>query len=152
MNKDVTILVAEDDDGHAELIVEQLRDAGLANPVIRFQNGKELLDHLEGNSAAGSTGLGPCLVLLDIRMPVMDGVEALKAIKSRPALRTIPVIMLTTTDDPREVEECYREGCNLYITKPLDFAKFSETLKRVGLFVLVLSVAQPGRTTGAEGA
>lgn len=150
MNKDVTILVAEDDDGHAELIVEQLRDAGLANPVIRFENGKELLDHLEAGSAPGAKGLGPCLVLLDIRMPVMDGVEALKAIKSRPALRTIPVIMLTTTDDPREVEECYREGCNLYITKPLDFAKFSETLKRVGLFVLILSVAQPGRAPAAE--
>lgn len=149
MNKDVTILVAEDDDGHAELIVEQLRDAGLANPVIRFENGKELLDHLEAGSGPGTKGLGPCLVLLDIRMPVMDGVEALKAIKSRPALRTIPVIMLTTTDDPREVEECYRAGCNLYISKPLDFAKFSETLKRVGLFVLVLSVAQPGRAPAA---
>lgn len=76
MNKDVTILVAEDDDGHAELIVEQLRDAGLANPVIRFENGKELLDYLESGGEPGAKGLGPCLLLLDIRMPVMAGVEA----------------------------------------------------------------------------
>lgn len=76
MNKDVTILVAEDDDGNAELIVEQLRDAGLANPVIRFENGKELLDYLEAGGEPEAEGLGPCLLLLDIRMPVMDGVEA----------------------------------------------------------------------------
>ena len=80
------------------------------------------------------------LLLLDIRMPKVSGVEVLQRMKQSPALRHIPVIMLTTTDDPREVDVCYKLGCSCYVTKPMDFQKFSDTLQRLGLFILVLRV------------
>ena len=80
------------------------------------------------------------LLLLDINMPIMDGVEVLSRMKESENLKAIPVIMLTTTDDPREIENCYQLGCNVYITKPVDFVEFAETLKRLGLFVQIVSV------------
>lgn len=138
---EVTILIAEDDDGHAELIREHLGDAGISNPLIRFTNGQEVWDFL----ACG--GPGPCredqqayLLLLDIRMPKMDGVEVLKRIKADPALRAMPVIMLTTTNDPREVQQCYELGCNCYVTKPVLYQNFAEALKRLGLFISIIQV------------
>lgn len=139
---EVTILIAEDDDGHAELIHEHLVDAGVMNPQIRFRDGLEIWSFFsdEGNSPKMETNK-PYLLLLDIRMPGIDGIEVLKRIKTEPRLKTIPVIMLTTTDDPFEIEECYRLGCNFYITKPVDFMKFSEILKRLGLFIVVIEVA-----------
>jgi CheY-like chemotaxis protein len=138
---EVTILIAEDDDGHAELIREHLQDTGIHNPIIRFANGQETWNFL---SCSGS---GPCrepkkayLLLLDIRMPKMDGVEVLKRIKADQKLRSMPVIMLTTTDDPREVKECYDLGCNCYITKPINYPSFAEALKRLGLFITIIQV------------
>lgn len=130
----VTILIAEDDDGHAELISEQLREAGLHNPLIRFHDGQELLDFLLPKREEPL----PYLLLLDIRMPRLDGIDVLRQLKSDKRLHAIPVMMLTTTDDPREVDQCYQLGCNCYITKPIDFTKFTETLKRLGLFIQII--------------
>lgn len=135
---DVTILVTEDDDGHAELIVEYLLEAGIKNNIIRFRDGLELWEYLQEKKSEPQA----YLLLLDIRMPRLDGVEVLKRIKNDDELKKIPVIMLTTTDDPREIEACYKLGCSSYITKPLDFSKFAETLKRLGLFVMVIRVAK----------
>jgi CheY-like chemotaxis protein len=138
----ITILIAEDDDGHAELIREHLLEAGIANPIVRFLNGQEAWNFL------ARTGPGPhrqekqsYLLLLDIRMPKMDGVELLRLIKADPALHAMPVIMLTTTNDPREVKECYELGCNSYVTKPVNYQQFAEALKRLGLFILIMQVA-----------
>lgn len=144
MNQDdVTILVADDDDGHAELIRANLVECGVQNPIERFKDGQAIWDFLN------IQGPGPhreknksYLLLLDIRMPKMDGIEVLKNIKSNPDLKNMPVIILTTTDDPREIAECYSLGCNCYITKPVDFIKFTETLKRLGLFIIVVRVAK----------
>lgn len=139
--KEVVILIAEDDDGHAELISEGLRDSGLMNKIIRFVDGQEVVDFLMGtNDSDGFNKNNNYLLLLDINMPRMDGIEVLKIIKSEPTLKDIPVLMLTTTDDPREVENCYALGCNIYITKPVDFVKFAETLKRLGLFMQIIKV------------
>ncbi len=139
---EVTILIAEDDDGHAELINEHLVDAGVMNRQIRFKDGKEVWDFISGENQNEKMDKNkPFLLLLDIRMPRMDGIEVLKRIKSDQDLKKIPVIMLTTTDDPVEIEECYRLGCNFYITKPVDFIKFSEILRRLGLFIVVIEVA-----------
>jgi CheY-like chemotaxis protein len=132
------VLIAEDDDGHAELVRAQLLEAGIRNPYIRFRDGEELWDYLDTTGREG----GSFLILLDIRMPRMDGVEALRRIKEDPALNRIPVIMLTTTDDPREIEECYVLGCNCYVTKPVEFAAFAETLTRLGLFILIMRVSE----------
>ncbi len=140
-DKTIKILIAEDDDGHAELIKEALEDSGLNNPIIRFSNGEQiwnyLSDHAVNELEAKTSNF---LILLDINMPLMDGVEVLKRIKQSQAIRTIPVIMLTTTDDPREVEQCYELGCNIYITKPVDFHKFTDTLRRLGFFLQIVKI------------
>ncbi len=141
LEDDVVILIAEDDDGHAELIREQFTEAGVNNKIIRFCNGLELINFITDAKSRPPEGVF-YLILLDIRMPVVDGIEVLKRIKSDNDLKNIPVIMLTTTDDPNEIEECYKIGCNCYITKPVDFIKFSETIKRLGLFIKVVKIAK----------
>lgn len=140
--KEVTILIAEDDDGHAELIKDNLDEAGLTNPVIRFQDGQEALDFLLGPADTAKTRQtgNAYLLLLDIRMPKVDGVEVLRQIKEHPELRKMPVMMLTTTDDPREVKKCYELGCSCYITKPVDYKRFAEMLTRLGLFLMVVQI------------
>ncbi len=139
--KDLTILIAEDDDGHAELIMSGLKESGICNHMIRFIDGEETWDFISGKGKQLTRDPDKSyLLLLDINMPKMDGIEVLERIKSNDELKDLPVMMLTTTDDPREVEKCYALGCNIYITKPVDFLKFAETLKRLGLFIQVVKV------------
>lgn len=139
--KEMIILIAEDDDGHAELIKEGLEDSGVCNKTIRFTNGEEVWHFLSGTGDNEVRNIAKSyLLLLDINMPKMDGFEVLRKIKSSEELKDIPVIMLTTTDDPREVEECYKLGCNMYITKPVEFGIFAETLKRLGLFIQIVKI------------
>jgi CheY-like chemotaxis protein len=137
----VTILVAEDDDGHAQLIRITLDEAGVRNPVIRFVDGEDVLDFLllRGNGPHREAGRAYVL-LLDMRMPKMDGDQVLERIKASPELQKLPVVMLTTTDEPRVVERCYRLGCNCFVTKPLEVGAFFDTLRRVGLFLQVIAV------------
>ena len=145
LTKEVTILIAEDDDGHAELICDNLRESGVHNPIIRFGNGQEALDFFFGPPHADLPRREhgrAYMLLLDIRMPKVDGVEVLKQIKQDPELKNMPVIMLTTTDDPREIRNCYALGCSCYVTKPVDYQKFSEMLTRLGLFLMVVQVPQ----------
>ncbi len=140
---EITILVVEDDDGHADLIIDNLNNAGVKNNIIRFCNGLETWEFFKGlHPTEKFCEDNSYLLLLDIRMPRMSGTELLKRIKEDSQLKTIPVIMLTTTDDEREIQECYRLGCNSYITKPIDFIQFSETLKRIGLFILIIRTAR----------
>ena len=144
-NNEVTILIAEDDDGHAELIKDNLQEAGVRNPIIRFNNGREALDFFfappVGDAPRREKGRA-YMMLLDIRMPKVDGVEVLRQIKESNELKNMPVIMLTTTDDPREIRNCYALGCSCYVTKPVDYEKFSEMLIRLGLFLMVVQVPQ----------
>lgn len=140
LNK-ITLLIADDDDGHAELIRLHLQESGMINPMIRFQDGQEALDFFfqRGNGPKREDN-GSYLLLLDIRMPKIDGIQVLRQMKSDPILKKIPVIMLTTTDDPREIDLCYSLGCNNYITKPVDIIQFSEAIKRLGLFIMVVKL------------
>ena len=139
--KELIILIAEDDDGHAELIKDGLEDSGVCNQTIRFSNGEEAWQFISGTGDKGVRDKSKSyLLLLDINMPKMDGIEVLKRMKGNEDLKEIPVMMLTTTDDHREVEECYKLGCNIYITKPVEFTKFAETLKRLGLFIQIVKV------------
>jgi CheY-like chemotaxis protein len=141
---ELIILIAEDDNGHAELITEGLHESGICNKTIRFENGHEVWQFLNNEASQTNNTLNrKYLLLLDINMPKMDGVEVLRRLKSNPHLKNMPVIMLTTTDDPREIDECYAIGCNLYVTKPIDFVKFAETLKRLGLFIQIVSLPNP---------
>jgi CheY-like chemotaxis protein len=141
MTRDVIILVADDDEGHARLIEKNLRRAGLQNEIKRFADGQEILDFLfrRGNGA-GRLSDTPYLLLLDIRMPKVDGVEVLRQLKADPELKKIPVSMLTTTDDPREVERCHVLGCSNYLVKPVDYERFSDAMKQLGLFISLVQV------------
>ena len=141
MRREVVILVADDDDGHARLIEKNLTRVGLHNEIVRFANGQEILDFLfrrgDGRKRTPDTSY---LLLLDIRMPKVDGVEVLRQLKQDPELRKIPVSMLTTTDDPREVERCHSLGCSNYLVKPVDYDKFAEAIKQLGLFISLVQV------------
>jgi CheY-like chemotaxis protein len=135
----ITILLAEDDDGHATLVQRNLERAGLANGFKRVRDGEELLQTLRGEGKFVARELSESvIVLMDINMPRVDGVEALRQIKADPELKTTPVIMLTTTDDPREVDRCYQLGCNVYVTKPVDYDGFIEAIKRLGFFLQIV--------------
>jgi CheY-like chemotaxis protein len=138
--KEIVILIAEDDDGHAELIQSGLVESGVCNEIIRFTNGEGIWNFLCTSKNKEGKDQKHYLLLLDIHMPQMDGLEVLRLIKSDNKLKEVPVIMLTTTDDPREVEECYQIGCNIYVTKPVDFIKFTETLNHLGLFLQIVKV------------
>jgi CheY-like chemotaxis protein len=142
-NREVVILIAEDDAGHARLIEKNLTRAGLRNPIQRFDNGQAVLDFLLGNGTGPRRRTEtPYLLLLDIRMPQVDGIEVLRQLKQHQELRKIPVIMLTTTDDPREVERCHAIGCSSYIVKPVDYEKFAEAIKSLGLYLSLVKVPE----------
>ena len=148
MNKEVYILLAEDDMGHAELIRKNVIRAGISNKIFHFKDGQELLDFLfHDKDAPHQKSEISYLILLDIRMPKVDGVEVLKAIKNDRELKKIPVIMLTTTDDPREVETCHKYGCSNYITKPVNYERFVEVIKTLGFYLMIVKV--PGIKGGS---
>jgi CheY-like chemotaxis protein len=141
----ITILLAEDDDGHANLVQRNLERAGLLNGFVRVRDGQELLDCLTAKRNADGKELSDELVvLLDINMPRVDGIEALRQIKANPDTQRIPVIMLTTTDDPREVNRCYELGCNVYVTKPVDYEGFIDAIRRLGMFLQVVKRPRNG--------
>jgi CheY-like chemotaxis protein len=142
MNQPIpTILITEDDDGHAFLIEDNLSRAGVQAPFLRFSDGQEVLDFLFSRTSDPAFIHGqPYLLLLDIRMPKVDGVEVLRQIKADEGLRKLPVIMLTTTDDPREVARCHAYGCNSYIQKPVSWDGFAGAITKLGQFVSLLQV------------
>ncbi len=141
VTRELVILMAEDDEGHAFLVQQNLSEAGIANEIIHVPDGQEALDFIRAQGAySHRTRNGPLLLLLDINMPRVDGVEVLRQLKSEPAHAQIPVIMLTTTDDPREVKRCYDLGCSSYVTKPVDYDKFVEAIRRLGLFLSIVKV------------
>jgi len=144
----VTIILAEDDDGHAQLVQRNLERAGLLNGFLRVRDGQELLDCVTTCGDSHQQTLSEAVViLLDINMPRIDGVEALRQIKASPKTHRIPVIMLTTTDDPREIDRCYELGCNVYITKPVEYEGFIDAIRRLGLF---LQIVQRPRNGGGQ--
>ena len=148
----VTIILVEDDDGHATLVERNLRRAGLDNGFVRLRDGQEALDYFSGPEVPAYDS---CVLLLDIKMPRVDGIEVLRRLKSDPRTAILPVVMLTTTDDPREVERCYQLGCNVYITKPVEYEQFIEAVKRLGFFLQVVKLPSrpmqpPGRGDGGQ--
>lgn len=132
----IKILIAEDDDAAAHLIKTNLKRSGLQAEYLRARNGEEALVILRDVSGeAPIRRTDTLVVLLDIRMPKVDGLEVLKAMKSSASLSKVPVIMLTTSDRPKEVDICYRLGCNLYLKKQVDYAKFTDSIGRLASFI-----------------
>jgi len=141
MTEAPVILIVEDDEGHAILVRDVLETAGLSNRIRHFRDGQAVLDFLFGGGPKAVSHAGcTYVVLLDIRLPKVDGIEVLRRIKGDSELRKLPVIMLTTTDDAREVDRCHQLGCSVYIQKPVDYDKFTEAVRRLGLFITLLLV------------
>jgi CheY-like chemotaxis protein len=136
---EVTILLVEDDSGHARLIEKNLRRANLTNDIVKVTDGQQAIDYLLSNTLPPSL-----LVLLDLNLPVLDGYQVLERMKGDERTKRIPVIILTTTNDPREVARCYELGCNVYVTKPVDYKKFADAIRKLGLFIAVLMIPNGG--------
>lgn len=137
----VSIVMVEDDEGHATLIERNIRRAGVNNQIHPFRNGTAALDFLMGPDGSGAVHAGSSLlVLLDLNLPDMTGVDILARIKSNPHLKRSPVVILTTTDDQREIQRCYDLGANVYITKPVDYEGFANAIRQLGLFFSVMQV------------
>ena len=135
----VTIVMIEDDEGHARLIEKNIRRAGINNDIRHFTDGTSALAYLY-DDADGPAQNGPALILLDLNLPDMSGTDILTRIKGDGPLRRTPVVVLTTTDDKAEIQRCYDLGCNVYITKPVNYESFSEAIRQLGLFLAVIQV------------
>ncbi len=140
----VNIVMIEDDEGHARLIEKNIRRAGISNSIRHFTDGTSALDYLY-NSPDGPAKNGPALILLDLNLPDMSGTDILSKIKAEgSALKRTPVVVLTTTDDKVEIQRCYDLGCNVYITKPVNYENFADAIRQLGLFLSVIQVPEPG--------
>ncbi|PIQ83488.1 MAG: hypothetical protein COV75_07255 [Candidatus Omnitrophica bacterium CG11_big_fil_rev_8_21_14_0_20_63_9] len=133
----IVIMLIEDDDGHQLLIRENLRAGGIVNELIEMRDGQQALDYLtrRGQYQDPAKSPRPGLILLDIKMPKVDGFTVLERVKSDPTLRSIPVLMLTSTDDQVEVNRCYSLGANGYVVKPVRYDEFQDKVKALGLFL-----------------
>nr|WP_314258685.1 response regulator [uncultured Devosia sp.] len=141
--KPVTIIMIEDDEGHARLIEKNIRRAGVANQIVPFTNGTAALEYLMGPDGTGAANKGrQLLVLLDLNLPDMTGVDILEKVKGNEHTRRSPVVVLTTTDDQREIQRCYDLGANVYITKPVDYDGFANAIRQLGLFFSVMQVPE----------
>ena len=138
----VTILMIEDDGGHARLIEKNIRRAGVSNEVIHLRDGTRAVEFLFGADGHARAEHGPFLILLDLNLPDMSGVDILRRVKADERFRRAPVIVLTTTDDKAEIERCYDLGCNVYITKPLIYQDFAEAIRQLGLFLSVIQIPE----------
>lgn len=137
----MVILLAEDDEAHALLVKKNIARAGIVNQIVHVTDGQQAVDYIRRSGPFADRPIkGPLLAVLDINMPRLDGIEVLSQVKADESTARIPVIMLTTTDDPREVERCYEAGCSVYVTKPVEYDAFVEAVKRLGLFLHVVQV------------
>jgi CheY-like chemotaxis protein len=131
-NRNVTILLVEDDAGHAELVKLNLRRGGIENEIIHFDNGLKVLDFLTEHKSGRKY-----LMILDINMPGINGLQVLSRLKSNDATRNIPIIILTTATEEREADYCYELGCNVFMTKPIDYETFCSAINELGTFLKI---------------
>ncbi len=141
MTSQATIIMIEDDDGHARLIERNIRRSGVNNEIVPFTNGTAAMNYLFGKNGDGQVQRGQALlILLDLNLPDMTGIDILRQIKQSKLLKAAPVVVLTTTDDSYEIKRCYELGCNVYITKPVNYESFAHAIRQLGLFVSVIQV------------
>ncbi|MCX5516015.1 response regulator [Kaistia algarum] len=139
----VTIVMIEDDEGHARLIEKNIRRAGVSNEIKAFADGTTALDFLLGPDRSGTVRKGEAiLILLDLNLPDMTGIDILKAVKLNPHLKATPIVVLTTTDDQREIERCYELGASVYIVKPVNYDNFAHAIRQLGLFFSVIKIPE----------
>lgn len=138
---DAVILVAEDDDGHFSLMAKNLFRSGITNRVIRFTDGQQTVDFLQQlKDPAFEYAKYPCLLILDIRMPKVDGFQILELLKTDPQLKKIPVVVLTTAGNPQIMERCRSYNCSMFVVKPVEYEQFVESMDRIGHFLSIVEV------------
>ena len=143
MSKPVTIIMIEDDEGHARLIERNIRRSGVNNEIVPFSSGTAAMNYLFDGDDRGIQHKGRALLLLlDLNLPDMSGIEILRQIKENQYLKSAPVVVLTTADDSQEINRCYELGCNVYITKPVNYESFANAIRQLGLFFSVIQVPQ----------
>lgn len=131
------VVLIEDDEGHASLIRKNLQRAGVLNSITHLKSGAEALTYFFGSPHASHD---KTVVVLDLNMPGIDGFEILRHLKENEATRKMPVIVLTTTDNPKDIDLCYALGCNAFMTKPIGYDDFSEAIRKLGLMLTVVRV------------
>ena len=139
MSAPVKIVMVEDDHGHAKLIEKNIRRANISNEIVHFDHGQPALDYLFSEEVRAN---GPMLILLDLNLPDMSGTDILERVKNDSRLKRAPVVVLTTTDDKTEIQRCYDLGCNVYITKPVDYESFAGAIRQLGLFMAVMQAPE----------
>ncbi len=137
----VVIVMIEDDEGHARLIERNIRRSGVNNEIKPFTDGTSAVNYLFGKDGSGIEHKGHALlILLDLNLPDMTGIEILRQVKENKYLKSTPVVVLTTTDNSQEIKRCYELGCNVYITKPVNYESFANAIRQLGLFFSVIQV------------
>jgi len=141
MSLPVKIIMVEDDEGHARLIERNIRRSGVNNEIVPFTNGTDAVKYLFGHDGTGVDHKDQALlILLDLNLPDMTGIDILKRIKENKHMKASPVVVLTTTDDEQEIKRCYELGCNVYVTKPVNYENFANAIRQLGLFFSVIQV------------
>jgi two-component system response regulator len=144
MNSLSRILLVEDSPRDAELVIDSLEEYNLANEVVHVRDGAEALDYLHRRGQfSGRTSGSPAVILLDLKMPKVDGLEVLRQLKSEPKLKTIPVVMMTSSREEQDMLRSYELGVNAYVVKPLNFQEFTAAVKQVGAFWALLNEPMP---------
>lgn len=145
MRKAKAILLVEDNPDDADLALRALKKNNILNEVVHAQDGVEALDYLFGTGAHAGRNVEdlPAVVLLDLKLPRIDGLEVLRRLRADPRTRITPVVILTSSKEDRDIVEGYSSGANSYIRKPVDFAQFTESVRQLGLYWLVLNEAPP---------
>ena len=142
------ILLAEDNENDVELTLHALKECRLSNKVTVVRDGAEALDYIYRRGKYSERGSGlPCVILLDIKMPKIDGLEVLKQIKSDPVLRHIPVVILTSSKEDSDRMRSYNQGANAFVIKPVDCQQFHDALKTLGVFWAIVNELPPIKTT-----
>lgn len=140
MQKFSKILLVEDNPRDRELTLTALEGNNLVNEIITLRDGEEALDYLyRRNGFSGREGGNPTVILLDIKMPKLDGIEVLRQLKNDPQLKLIPVVMLTSSREEKDLVDAYQLGVNAYVVKPVDFQEFVDAVKNVGLFWAIIN-------------
>jgi DNA-binding response OmpR family regulator len=135
----MTIVMIEDDEGHGRLIEKNIRRAGINNEILSFKTGESGMSYMLANASRPAKSI---LLLLDLNLPDISGIDILAELKKRKETSRIPIIILTTTDDREEVSRCYDLGCNVYLTKPVAFDSFAQAVRQLGLFLTIMQVPE----------
>ncbi|WP_089718610.1 response regulator [Candidatus Entotheonella palauensis] len=141
-----TILLVEDDPGHARLIERNLRRAGVTQKLTRIEDGQKAIDYFfPAHDTVDSSSVDiPHLVLLDLNLPGADGYQVLERLKTNPHTKPIPVFILSSTDEPQDIERCYALGCNAYLHKPVEYDQFADAIQRLGSLVSIVRIPKGG--------